>query len=125
MFILVLKSAGSLRLTARHHPEGSVTGAWTVKSKTKDSAVVAISDYEGRLAAWGCEVKLRNFGDFGSWWVLAISGLVEAISIGNAIDQNNLDLPRRRCSVRHRARPSDGAYLHRVLLGLPSTHFLH
>src|SRR5262249_13548994 len=56
----------------KRHPEGPVTVAWTVKSKTKDSAVVTISDYEGPLAAWGCEVELKKI--LGLWVVVGTGG---------------------------------------------------
>lgn len=52
----------------KEHPEGPVTLSWTVKSKTKDFAVVSISDYEGPLAAWGCDVKLKKI--LGVWVVV-------------------------------------------------------
>lgn len=50
------------------HPEGPITLRWKVKSKTETSAVVQISDYEGPLAAWGCDVELSKIN--GVWVVV-------------------------------------------------------
>lgn len=55
----------------KQHPEGPITMGWKVKSKTSDSAVVQIGDYEGPLAAWGCDVQLKKI--FGLWVVVGTS----------------------------------------------------
>ena len=56
----------------KQHPEGPITMHWKVKAKTTDSATVQISDYEGPLAAWGCDVQLKKIQ--GLWVVVGTSG---------------------------------------------------
>jgi len=49
------------------HPYGAVFVSWQITKKTADEAIVAISDYEGPLAAGGQELTLRKINN--EWFV--------------------------------------------------------